>query len=117
MFGIPEISKGIHLPNYLKSKESRQKEADWRIARDKAQSYGVENALKDKALQLREEGDSTIELWESSSQKSSDYVLTLIFGGDMAMADAYYKTHGYRGIRVLTTPAGNRKIQYTQNDK
>lgn len=117
MFGIQEISKGMHFPNYLKSKESRQREADWKIAKDKAQLFGVVDALKNRALQLREEGDSTTELWESSSQASPDYVLTLIFNGDMAMADAYFRQHGYKGVRVVTTSSGDSRIQYTQNDK
>lgn len=116
MFGIPEVPKGIHLPDSLNFKARAERERNWRMAREAAQSSGVIDVLKNRALILREE-DSTVELWENSGRISPDHTLTLLFDGDMSMADAYFKLHGYKGVRITTSASGDRRIEYTERDK
>lgn len=101
----------------LLRKNPTEQELRWKASKSMAENAGVVEVMRDMALRLNEEGDSTVELWENSGKLSGDHTLTLLFDGDMAMADAYFKVHGYKGIRITTASVGDKKIEYTERDK
>lgn len=115
MRNFAEFPIGIRLSDIFRKTPS-ERELNWRTAKDMAQNAGIIEAMRNIAKTLEDKGDDTVELWENTAKLSSDYMLTLYFYGDNALADAYYVLPSNRGVRAITNFMGNIRVEYTDND-